>query len=190
MDQLCIDMVESPEQVTALADRAIADFETVYDHFEAMLKARGQPSSSWMGIPSLGRMQIPGCDFAALVSPKLFREYGLPILEREVQSRTHNIFYLYGKGVARHLDTILSVPEVHAIQWVHGVGDDQPIMQGVPFIKTLQARGVPIIVDLSKSELEEFTAAMNPEGLFLWVATESEEEESALLRKIEGWTGR
>jgi hypothetical protein len=190
MDRLCIDMVESPEQVKALADRAIADFETVYDHFDAMLKARGQPSSSWMGIPSFGRMHIPSCDFAALISPKLFQEYGLPILEREVQSMTHNIFHLDGKGVARHLDAILNVPEVHAIQWVQGVGDDQPIMQWVPFIKTLQARGVPVIVDLSKSELEKFTASMDPEGLFLWVATESEEEESALLRKIEGWTGR
>ena len=45
-------------------------------------------------------------------------------------------------------------------------------------------------MDLNKSELEQFTAAMDPEGLFLWVATESEEEESALLRKIEGWTGK
>jgi hypothetical protein len=189
MDQLCIDMVDSPEQVQALAERAIADFETVYDHFDAMLKARGQPSSSWMCIPSFGRMHIPSCDFAALISPRLFQEYGLPILEREVQSMTHNIFHLDGKGVARHLDTILSVPEIHAIQWVQGVGDDQPIMQWMPFIKALQARGVPVIVDLSKEELDDFTAAMNPEGLFLWVATESEEEELALLRKIERWTG-
>jgi hypothetical protein len=190
MEQLCVDMVDSPEQVMALVERAIADFEAVYDRFDAMLKAGGQPSSSWIGIPSFGRMHIPSCDFAALISPKLFREYGLPILEREVQSMTHNIFHLDGKGVARHLDTILSVPEVHAVQWVQGVGNDQPIMQWVPFIKTLQARGVPVIVDLSKGELEEFTAAMDPKGLFLWVATESEEEESVLLRKIEGWTGK
>jgi hypothetical protein len=188
MDQLCLDMVDSPEQVKRLAERAIADFGAVYDHFDAMLKAHRQPSSSWMGIPSFGRMHIPSCDFAALISPRYFEEYALPILEREVQSMTHNIFHLDGKGVARHLDAILSVPEVHAIQWVQGVGDDQPIMQWLPFIKEIQARGVPVIVDLNKGELDEFMAAMDPQGLFLWVATESEEEELALLRKVERWT--
>jgi hypothetical protein len=188
MDQLCIDMVDSPEQVKELTERAIADFETVYDHFDAMLKAHGQPSSSWMGIPSFGRMHIPSCDFAALISPSHFAKYALPILEQEVQRMTHNIFHLDGKGVARHLDKILSVPEVHAIQWVQGVGDDQPIMQWVPLLKELQIRGMPVIVDQSRCELDQFMAAMDPQGLFLWIATESEEEELAVLRKVERWT--
>ena len=188
MDQLCLDMVDHPEQVKRLAERAIADFEAVYDHFDAMLKAHRQPSSSWMGIPSFRRMHIPSCDFAALISRRLFEEFGLPILQREVRSMSHNVFHLDGKGVARHLDTVLSVPEVHAIQWVQGVGDDQPILQWIPFIQAIQARGVPVIVDLSKEEIDEFMEAMDPKGLFLWVATENEEEELALLRKVKKWT--
>jgi hypothetical protein len=188
MGQLCMDMVDCPEQVKELTERAIADFETVYDHFDAMLKAHGQPSSSWMGIPSFGRMHIPSCDFAALISLSYFEEYALPILKQEVQSMTHNIFHLDGKGVARHLKKILSVPEVHAIQWVQGVGDDQPIMQWVPLLKELQIRGVPVIVDQSRFELDQFMAAMDPQGLFLWIATESEEQELAVLRKVERWT--
>lgn len=187
MDRFCFDMIDHPEQVTRLIERALADFETVYDHFDAMLKAHNQPSSSWMGIPSFGRMHIPSCDFAALISPRLFREFGLPILEREVKTMSHNIFHLDGKGVARHLDTILSIPEVHAIQWVQGVGDDLPIMQWVPFIKEIQARDVPVVVDLNKDELDDFMEVMDPQGLFLWVATEGEEEELALLRKVERW---
>jgi hypothetical protein len=132
-------------------------------------------------------MHIPSCDFAALISPRLFGEYALPVLEREVRTMSHNIFHLDGKGVARHLDAILKVPDVHAIQWVQGVGDDLPIMQWVPLIKEVQARAVPVIVDLNKNELDGFMEAMDPEGLFLWVATESEEEELALLRKVERW---
>jgi hypothetical protein len=187
MDRLCMDMIDSPERVKDLAERAIADFEAVYDHFDATLKAHGQPSSSWMGIPSLGRMHIPSCDFGALISPRLFEAYALPILQSEVRSMTHNIFHLDGKGVARHLEAILSVPEIHAIQWVQGVGDDQPIMQWVPFIKELQSREMPVIVDLSREELEDLIAALAPEGLFLWMATESEEEELALLGKVTRW---
>jgi hypothetical protein len=185
--QLCIDMIDSPELVSRLAELAIADFEAIYDHFDALLKAAGQLSVSWMGIPSYGRMHIPSCDFANLISPAMFRQFGLPILQREVRTMTHNVFHVDGKRVARHLDTILNVPEVHAIQWVQGVGDDQPIMQWTPLIQGLQARGVPVIVDLSRRELDEFMAAMRPEGLFLWIAADSEDEEQAIVAKLNRW---
>lgn len=186
--QLCFDMIDSPQQVHRLAELSIADFETIYDHYDALLKAHGQPSVSWMGIPSFGRMHIPSCDFSNLISPRFFVEFGLPILRREVRTMTHNIFHVDGKRVARHLDAILSVPGVHAIQWVQGVGDDQPIMQWVPFIRSIQARGVPVIVDLNKAELNDFMQELRPEGLFLWIATENEAEELELLRRIERWT--
>jgi hypothetical protein len=186
--QLCLDLIDRPELVERLAEKAIADFETIYDRFDATLKAAGQLSASWMGIPSRGRMHIPSCDFASLISPAFFERFGLPILQREVRTMTHNIFHVDGRGVARHLEAILSVPEVHALQWVQGVGDDQPILQWVPFLKELQARRVPVVVDLAPAELEPFMAEMAPEGLFLTVATENESEELAVLDRLRRWS--
>ena len=185
--QLCFDMIDNPHKVSELAALAIADFEIVYDHFDTMLKDHNQLSVSWMGIPSFGRMHIPSCDFSTLISPAFFEEYGLPILQREVQSMTHNIFHVDGKGVARHLEAILSVPQVHALQWVQGVGDDLPIMQWLPFLKELQAQGVPTIVDLNMKELDAFMAEMRPQGLFLWIATYNEEEELEILNRVAKW---
>ena len=186
--QLCIDMIDNPEMVKELAQLAIDDFETIYNHFDQMLKEHGGLSVSWMGIPSFGRRHIPSCDFSTLISSEFFNEFGLPILQREVKTMTHNIFHVDGKGVARHLDAILSVPEVHALQWVQGVGDDLKILQWIPFLKRIQARGVPVIVDLQIGEVEAFMAEMEPEGLFLWIATETEEEELAILDKLYQWT--
>jgi hypothetical protein len=185
--QLCIDMLQAPEQVKRLAELAIADFEAIYDHFDGILKAAGQPSVSWMGIPSFGRMHIPSCDFSTLISPRLFQRFGLPILQKEVQTMTHNVFHVDGRGVAKHLEAILGVPDVHAVQWVQGVGNDYPIMQWGPFIKDLQAKHKPVIVDLSKEDLNDFISVMDPKGLFLWVATECEEEEIEILKRIEKW---
>lgn len=186
--QLCIDMIDNPEQVKRLADLSIADYELIYDHFDRMLKDSEQLSVSWMGIPTYGRMHIASCDFSTLISPAHFTEYGLPILKREAKTMTHTIFHVDGKGVARHLDAILSVPEVHAIQWVQGVGNDYPIMQWTKLIKDLQAKSVPVIVDLSLTELNEFVETMDPHGLFLWIATENEEQELDILKRMEAWS--
>ncbi len=62
------------------------------------------------GIPSFGRMHIPSCDFSALISPRLFEEFCLPMLQREVQAMMHNVFHVDSKGVATHIDMILDVP--------------------------------------------------------------------------------
>lgn len=186
--QLCFDLYDNPEKVKQLAQLAIADFELIYDHFDNLLKESGQLSVSWMGIPSHGRMHIPSCDFSALISEDFFIEFGLPILQQETRTMTHNIFHVDGKGVANHLEAILSVPDIHALQWVQGVGDDYPIMQWVAFIKELQARDIPVIVDLGKEDVEEFTEAMDPKGLFLWIATDDEQEEIDILKRIEKWT--
>jgi hypothetical protein len=58
MDRLCMDMVDSPERVKELAKRGIADFEMVYDHFDAMLRAHGQPSSR-LGDPEPPQVRRP-----------------------------------------------------------------------------------------------------------------------------------
>ena len=187
--QLCIDMLESPDEVKRLIELAIRYFDDIYSRYDTMLKAHKQLSVSWMGIPSFGRMHIPSCDFSALISPKMFDEFCLPVLQREVKTMTHNVFHVDGKGVAKHIDRILDVPEVHAIQWVQGVGDDYPIMQWLPFIKKVQARA-PIIIDLDKRELDDFMAAVDPEGIFLWIATENEEEEHDILKRVARWSGR
>jgi len=184
--RLCVDMYDNPEQVKKLIEIAIADFEMIHGYFDTKLKAEGQLSVSWLGVPSFGKMHIPSCDFSTLISRDFFNEFCLPVLEREVKMMTHNIFHVDGKGVAKHLDAILSVPEVHAIQWVQGVGDDYPILQWIPLIKQIQAKK-PVIVDLQKDELESFIEEMEPEGLFLWIATESEEEELAIIKRLEQW---
>ncbi len=100
---------------------------------------------------------------------------------------THNIFHMDGKGVARHLDLILELPGVQAIQWVQGVSDDQPILQWVPLIKRIQSVGKSVVVDLAKTELEDFIRAVRPEGIFLCLPSESEEEEQWLINRIERW---
>jgi hypothetical protein len=186
--QLCYDLYDNPDQVRWLAELAIADFEYIYNHFDVMLKEKGQLSVSWMGIPSFGRMHIPSCDFSALISQEFFIEFGLPILQQETKTMTHNVFHVDGKGVAKHLEAILSVPEVHAFQWVQGVGDDYPIMQWLSFIKELQLRDIPIIVDLSAEDIDEFMEEIDPKGIFLWVATESERDEIDILKRVEKWT--
>ncbi len=185
---LCLDLYDQPDAVLALLHRLTADFLRLYDHFATRLEAAGQPSVSWMDLPFWGRMHIPSCDFGALISPRQFRTFALPALRTETQAMTHNIFHLDGKRLARNLDAILELPNVGAIQWVQGVGDDQPIGQWFPFIHRLRAAGKSVIVDLEPAELEPLIDSFpDPRGLLLCLPSEDEAHERSLLARIARW---
>ena len=142
-----------------------------------------QPSTS-----SFGRARIcgsTGCR-AALISPAMFEAFGLPVLREEVRPMTHNIFHVDGRGVLKDLEIILSVPEIQAIQWVQGMGHDLPIGQWVPLIKSLQAAGKSVMVDLLVAELEEFIGAVEPEGILLCLAAD-ESLQPEIIQRVERW---
>jgi hypothetical protein len=184
--ELCLDLADDPELVHALVSRANENFLPVFDHFDAVLKAHGQMSVTWMAIPSRGKMHVSSCDFTNMVSCAVFDEFYLPSLRAEVRHMTHNIFHLDGKGMLRHLDRILAMPEILAIQWVHGVGDDAPIMQWLPVIKKIQAAGKGVLVDLQLHELEPFIAATDLRGLYLCIAA-PESLQPDILKRLEKW---
>jgi hypothetical protein len=184
--QLCLDIVDNPQKVHEMVALANESFLALFDHYDARLKAHGQLSVTWMGIPSRGKMHIPSCDFAAMVSTPAFCEFFLPSLQKEVRHMTHNIFHLDGKGMLRHLDLILNIPQIHAVQWVQGVGDDLSILQWIPVIKKIQAAGKGVVVDLQLSELEPFIGAMKPDGLYLCIAAE-EQVQPDIIKRLEKW---
>lgn len=184
--ELCIDILENPEAVRELVARSEAPFPALYDRFHHLLTAHRQPSVSWMCIPSFGRSHIVQTDFANLISPDQFADFCLPALREEVRGLDHVIYHMDGVRVARHLDQLLAVPEIRAIQWVQGVGTDAPILQWIPLIRRIQAAGKSVVVDLQLDELEPFIEALRPEGLFLFLPAADAEQE-AVIRRVEKW---
>ena len=183
---LCMDLIDCPDTVHEMVRLADEGFLPLFDHYDALLKAHGQVSVTWIAIPSRGKFHIPSCDFTSMVSTQAFDEFYLPSLLAEVKHMTHNVFHVDGKGMLRHLDRILEVPEIQAIQWVHGVGDDAPIMQWLPVIEKIQAAGKGVIVDLQLDELEPFIAATKPEGLYLCISA-PESVQQDILKRLERW---
>jgi hypothetical protein len=185
-EMLCLDLLLNPEKVNQLVELSSKDFHFIFNYFDKILKDHKQPSVTWMGIPSFGKMHIPSCDFSSMIAPEHFEEFVLPWIIKEIKPMTHNIFHVDGKGVANHIDMILELPQINAIQWVQGVGDDLPIMQWVSLIKKIQNAGKSVVVDLAPSELESFMAAVKPKGIFLCINADLSIQQD-IIKKVEKW---
>ena len=188
IQELLCDFIDQPEQALKLAEKCEEPLFEVYDFFDAKLKAHGLPSATWMTVPSFGKLYIESADFSAMMSPADFDRYAYPALEEQCRYFTHNIFHMDGKDVAKHTDRILSLPNLHAVQWVQGVGLDEPIMQWVPYLKKILEAGKSIIIDLKVSELEAFIGEFDkPDGIMLCVPSDDTEEQEAVIKRVEKW---
>ena len=113
-EQFCMDLLLCPEESKQLIRIATEDFHEIFNYWDQKLKKNKQPSVTWIGLPSFGKFHIPGADFSALISTEMFVELGMPIISNEVKGMDHVVFHLDRKGVARHIDQILTIPEIRA----------------------------------------------------------------------------
>ena len=155
MERMCFDLVTQPEPIKRLIDLAFTEYPDVYRQFDTVLKEHGQLSVTWMNLPSFETFNVLACDFATNVSTEHFNEFCMPVIRREAELFRHNVFHMDGPGVARHIDSILTLPNLVAVQWVQGYGRDKPIMQWVPLIQKIQQAGKSVVVDLELEEIDE-----------------------------------
>jgi len=186
MERMCFDLVTQPEPIKQLIDLAFMEYPDVYRQFDTALKDHGQLSVTWMNLPSFETFNVLACDFATNISTEHFDEFCMPVIRREAELFRHNVFHMDGPGVARHIDSILTLPNLVAVQWVQGYGRDKPIMQWVPLIQKIQHAGKSVVVDLELEEIDEFMAAVDPTAIMLWVPAEPKDQPD-VLESVKRW---
>ena len=186
--QLALDMIDHTEEVRALLARVEADYFRVYDMFYEKLRAAGQPITSWTRLLWDGRYYIPSNDFSCMVSKAMFDDLFLPGIVNECRFLERSIYHLDGPGALRHLDSLLAIPELNAIQWVPGAGREE-FYRWIPVFRKVQAAGKGLQVNCRLTEIDKVIETLDPHGLYLAVGgVPSREAAEALLKKLEQWS--
>lgn len=92
----------------------------------------------------------------------------------------HSVFHLDGYGATRHLDDLLAIPELNAIQWVPGDGAE-PMPYWIPLLKRIQAGKKSIHISTRPEDVEILLENLNPEGLMINTYARSIEEAGYLV---------
>ena len=124
-------------------------------------------------------------DFSCMVSPELFKRVILPPLIETMHTVDHRIYHLDGVQAAKlHLDTLLDIPEIDAIQWVPGDGNFD-IWQWIPLVKKIQAAKKSVLIYMGPHDVLPILKELRPEGLCITVwGANSEDEANKLIEDI------
>lgn len=118
--QLLVDLLERPDWVHAGLDRITDLYFECYDRLYDLVRDDRGGSHFWAWAP--GRMAKLQCDFSAMISPGMFRDFMVPVLERMTARLDHCMYHWDGPGSIVHLDALLSVAGIDMIQWTPGAG--------------------------------------------------------------------
>lgn len=122
-ENLLMDLYDEPEEVIRLAAEIQQAWYDAYSDLAALLAPQGG-YTHWSGLFSKEPSYVIQCDFSYMISSPMFRQFVLDTLRTDTERLAHTIYHLDGIGELKHLDDILSLEKLNAVQWVFG--DGQP----------------------------------------------------------------
>lgn len=170
-ENVCLDLVDEPELVRRASLHAARAYVEAYRRLYQRLTALGQPSTTWCSYLHTGPAYVPSCDFWCLVSREIADNYIRPTIEMEIAPLERTIFHLDGPQALHHLDLMLRLPHLNAVQWVFGAGHG-PAAKWLGVYRRCLAAGKAIQV-LAEDPDDALTVLreLGPDGLWLAVCT-------------------
>lgn len=184
---LNIDMIEHVDEIKSLLKYVDDVFIDVFNFWADKLQSAGQAVGSWAQVTTSKRSHIPSNDFSCMISNKMFEDVFLSGITRECDETEASLYHLDGPGALQHLDSLLSIKSLNAIQWTFGAGNGVA-SDWLDIYQRCQKAGKGIQVYANADELDTLIDNLRPEGMWLKVSgVKDEEEANAILKKVGKW---
>lgn len=161
---LCMDVLERPDQVRTAIEAIFPAWERAFTELYRLTVGQGVGIMHFLLIWSNRPYMIPACDFNYMIGPEEFESICLPDIAHQAGTVGRAVFHLDGPGAARHIDSLLQLKELDAIQFTPGEGTPSALAW-VEMFRKIQAAGKSVFVFCPADEVLTLRRALKPEGL-------------------------
>jgi hypothetical protein len=119
---LLTDMMDRPEWVKESLRNITDQYYKYHDILYDVIRDDMGGSCTWAWAP--GHSAKMQCDFSAMISPGMFKDFMVPLLIEMTEHFSYTIYHWDGPGAIPHHDHLLSVPRLSMIQWTAGSGHE------------------------------------------------------------------
>ncbi|MHC4873902.1 MAG: uroporphyrinogen decarboxylase/cobalamine-independent methonine synthase family protein [Planctomycetota bacterium] len=185
VNDLLMDLVTDPEAVK----KALSDIDKALSEAKAALSELYSVSEygsiNRHGMYVKGEIDVPQCDFGAMISPEMFREFALPSLKNQCAELDAVEYHLDGKDNIKHLEALCEIENLSVIQWVPGAGD-AALQDWTDLYERIGSLGLGLIRGGSKEEIIALWQKSKSKQFFYQPVLKSEDELNQLLADFEG----
>ncbi|MBP8982626.1 MAG: hypothetical protein KBG19_06290 [Bacteroidales bacterium] len=186
-DNVLMDLILDPEgslqQLKAINTAWFEVFDCLYD----IIHVNGEMAFCYFSIWGPGKVAKLQCDISVMISEEDFRTFSLPFLKEQCEYLDYSLYHLDGVDAIRHLDAVLELKQLNAVQWTPGVGQPQG---GDPrwydLYKKILDGGKSVMINwVQLNELEALLDTLGNRGLNIQMDFKSEKEIEQALNIVE-----
>ncbi|MGQ9553760.1 MAG: hypothetical protein ACUVWR_06590 [Anaerolineae bacterium] len=178
--ELAVDLIENPDEVLGIMPEVNYAWYRYWQACYGVVHQHVGGYVPWMGVWSELPASDLQTDFSCMISSAMFDCFFLPFIEEQTHLVERTVYHLDGPGAIRHLDSLLDLPRLSAIQWVPGAGAP-PMSRWLPLLRRVQARGKSLHLSCEPWEVVILLENLEPEGLCLSTHCDSVQEADDLL---------
>ncbi|MCU0522594.1 MAG: hypothetical protein MUF84_18110 [Anaerolineae bacterium] len=185
---LLIDMVERPDWVLQKVEEVNQAFFTIYDRVYDIIKLEdGSSTFGAFGLWGPGKVAKVQCDTSAMFSPRMFERFVLPALTEQCSWLDHSLFHLDGHQCIRHLDLLLGIEALDAIEWT----PDPQVPSGgnsawYPMYRRILEAGKSVqAIGVHPEEVVPLLDAVGGKGMYIMTYFTDEPQAEALVKAVE-----
>ncbi|MBQ2720116.1 MAG: hypothetical protein IJF23_01140 [Clostridia bacterium] len=178
-------MIEEPETVTASMEKIQTAYENIHKRVFDIVKDVNDGGSSigWLRTWAPGFHAQLQSDASVMISPEMFREFIEPELRIQCEMLDYSLYHFDGIEQIRHLDCLLSIENLNAIQWTQVAGQP-PCTEFIPELQKIQKAGKNLVLGTDINQLKILMENLSSKGLYLLVHASTEEEGKEILDYI------
>ncbi len=156
----CYDLIDEPVRMKALVDCIDDLYFQYYDPLYNMVWMHdGSSVYTAFKIWGPGRTAKVQCDFSAMMSPLQFREFVKPSLEKQCERLDHSLYHLDGPDCIRHVDALMEIEQLDALQWTAGAGQPDGANEcWLPLYDKVRAAGKGLWISIADGGYEDWVA--------------------------------
>ena len=187
-ETLLLDMLERPAWVERSVWEINEAWFAAYDRIYNLIKlADGSSSFGPFRIWGPGKVAKLQCDASALFSPNMFQRFVVPALTAQCNWLDHSLYHLDGTQALGHLDLLLAIESLDAIEWTPQAGiEPGGNRRWHELYRRILAAGKSVqVIDVDPLEVLPLLDAIGSKGVYLMVNCHDEREAEALGQQVE-----
>lgn len=186
-DQLLTDLILDPETTLEQLTQINRIYLEVFNRIYEIIQQEGEMCYCYFSLWAPARVAKLQADLSIMISKEDFRTFCLPFLREQTEAIDYTLYHLDGVDAIRHLDAVLELTELNAVQWTPGYGQPQG---GDPkwyeMYRRILKAGKSVMVNWVKmDELEPLLDQVGNQGLHINVDFRSEDEIVQALKIVE-----
>ena len=124
-DQVLLDTVMYPERLEHQMQQINDIYFQVFDELYDIIREGDEMTFCYFSSWAPGKMSKLQSDISTMISVDDYHRFVQPFIREQCQRIDYTLYHLDGVGAIHHLDALLEIQELNAIQWTPGVVEPQ-----------------------------------------------------------------